>query len=110
MVRPYVAGLIFNLIMISATAAAGADSSDVERGKALAERLCASCHMNPSQGEKQGVSGVPGFRAVANRPNQTQEAVVRWIRSKPPMMPDHHISLDEAWDLAAFIMSLRSVP
>lgn len=85
--------------------AASAQSPD--KGRELAERLCASCHLNPGQGEKAGPRGIPGFAAVANRPKQTHEAVVHWLLSVPPMMPDHHLTQDEAYELADFIMSLR---
>ncbi|MGE0382160.1 MAG: cytochrome c [Hyphomicrobium sp.] len=82
-------------------------ADQVERGRALAERLCAECHLNPGQGEKQGEMGIPGFVAVAKRPNQTIDNIVRWLQSAPPMMPDHHLTRDEMEVLADFIMSLR---
>jgi mono/diheme cytochrome c family protein len=85
----------------SIAALAGAD--DVAKGRALAERLCAGCHMNPGQGEKQG----RGFQAVADRPGQSLEGVVAWLKTIPTMMPNHHLSQDEMFALAHFIMSLR---
>ena len=78
-----------------------------DRGRTLAEALCARCHMNDGQGEKQGPMGVPGFRAVANRPGQTMDGIVQWLRSVPPMMPDHRLTFEESQSLAEFIMSLR---
>ncbi len=93
------------LALIVTTAAAAQDS---EKGRALADRLCARCHMNPGQGEKQGPMGVPGFRAVANRPNQSTEGIVAWLKSAPTMMPNHHLTQDEIYALASFIMSLRA--
>ena len=86
---------------------AGADV-DVAKGRQLATTLCAGCHLNEGQGEKQGPMGVPGFIAVANRPEQTFGGIVRWLKAVPPMMPDHHLTLDEIDQLAAFIMSLRN--
>lgn len=80
--------------------------ADIERGRALAERLCAVCHLNAGQGEKQGPSGVPGFEAIARRPSMTVEGIVAWLQSAPPMMPNHHLTTDEALALAAFIASL----
>ena len=77
------------------------------KGRALAERLCATCHMNEGQGEKQGAMGIPSFRAVANRQGQTHEAIVQWLRSAPAMMPDHKLTWDEADALADFIVSLK---
>ena len=89
---------------------AHADGGDASKGEALARTLCAECHLNPAQGEKHGPMGVPGFVAVANRPLQTAEGVVEWLQSIPPMMPNHHLTQDEMYDIAAFIMSLRKTP
>ena len=88
--------------------AAQDDAQDVAKGRALARTLCAQCHLNEGQGEKEGPMGVPGFVAVANRPGQTYGGIVRWLKAVPPMMPDHHLTLDEIDYLAAFIMSLRT--
>lgn len=84
------------------------DGGAVDRGRAMAERMCTFCHMNPGQGEKDGPRGIPSFRAVANRPHQNLEGIVVWLRSVPPMMPDHHLTQDEIEILAQFIMSLRT--
>ena len=80
---------------------------EVAKGRELAQVLCAECHLNEGQGEKQGPMGVPGFVAVANRPRQTLEGIVEWLKSVPPMMPNHHLTQDEMSALAAFIMSLK---
>jgi mono/diheme cytochrome c family protein len=82
-------------------------SDEVAKGRELARALCAECHLNEGQGEKQGPMGIPGFVAVANRPEQTFDGIVAWLRSVPPMMPDHKLTQDEILALAAFIMSLR---
>lgn len=87
-----------------------ARADDVQKGEQLARALCAECHLNPGQGEKRGTMGVPGFVAVANRPLQTTDRVVEWLQSAPPMMPNHHLTQDEMFDLAAYIMSLRKSP
>ena len=84
-----------------------ASASEVDKGHALATRLCAVCHLQAGQGEKTGPETIPGFAAVANRPRQTFEDVVLWLGSRPAMMPDHRLTQAEAGALAAFIMSLR---
>lgn len=80
---------------------------ETERGRALAEKLCAVCHLNPGQGDKTGPGTIPGFAAVAKRPNQTLEGIMDWLRSVPPMMPDHHLSQDEMEAIAFYILSLQ---
>jgi mono/diheme cytochrome c family protein len=103
------AGSTLLILFLAATSAVAQppQAGQLEKGRAMAERLCAQCHMNEGQGEKQGPMGIPGFRAVANRPNQSALAVVDWLRAAPAMMPDHKLTWDEADALATFIMSLR---
>ncbi len=101
---------MISALMLSVSWPAGVragEAEDIAKGRQLATTLCAQCHLNEGQGEKQGPMGVPGFVAVANRPDQTYGGVVRWLKAVPPMMPDHHLTLDEIDALAAFIMSLR---
>jgi cytochrome c553 len=101
------AAILWGLLLGAGIAAA---SEGAEKGRALAERLCARCHMAPGQGEKRGVNDIPGFGAVAQRRGQTTEGIVLWLRSIPPMMPNHHLSQDEMFALAEFIMTLRDAP
>ena len=101
------AGLVISLLVLSSIPVRAEGTDLVAEGRRLANSLCAKCHMNEGQGEKQGPMGVPGFRAVANRPTQTFQDVVRWLSSVPPMMPDHKLTISEIDALAAFIMSLR---
>lgn len=101
------------LMLGSLAAKAAADDVaevDIVKGGELAHALCAQCHLNEGQGEKQGSMGIPGFVAVANRPGQTLDGIVTWLKSVPPMMPNHHLSQDEMFVLAAYIMSLRTAP
>jgi mono/diheme cytochrome c family protein len=98
------------LVLAWAAPGLAQEAGEVERGRELALALCANCHLNAGQGEKAGATGIPGFRAVANRPNQSREDVVRWLKSVPTMMPNHHLTQDEMQALSAFVMSLRVVP
>lgn len=99
------ARLVMAVLSLSALPAHAAD--EVAKGRQLAERLCATCHMAPGQGEKKSRSEIPGFYAIARRPNQNEQGIIEWLRTVPPMMPNHHLSQDEMVSLAQFIMSLR---
>jgi mono/diheme cytochrome c family protein len=92
-------------VLVIAKPAGAVDGAD--KGRELAERLCAWCHMAPGQGEKQGTNEIPGFAAVARRRNQSHKGIVDWLGSIPPMMPNHRLSQDEMHVLAAYIMTLR---
>lgn len=95
-------------VLAALSACAGvAAADDVARGQELAERLCATCHLNPGQGEKRSATEIPGFRAVAERPGQSLDGIVAWLKTAPPMMPKHRLSQDEMFLLATYILSLR---
>lgn len=79
----------------------------VAQGRQLADALCATCHMRGNDAEKSADSDIPGFRAVAKRPGQTQAHIVEWLLSTPPMMPNHRLTQDEAASLAAYILTLK---
>lgn len=104
--RKLLAGIALSFLIFAAPATSAADE-DIEQGRAMAERLCSACHMNPGQGEKAGPGGIPSFKAVANRRAQTQDGVEAWLLSVPRMMPDHNLTQEETRVLGAFIMSLR---
>ncbi len=94
------------LAAVCAPASAEPIAAEVQKGQLLAEQMCAVCHLNPDQGDKSGPGTVPGFVAVAKRPGQTIEGIIGWLRSVPPMMPNHHLSQDEMEALAFYILSL----
>lgn len=94
-------------VLAGVCGAAVARASEIEKGRELAERMCAVCHMNEGQGEKSGPMSVPSFQAIANRRAQDHARIVEWLRSRPAVMPDHNVTWDEADALAAFILSLR---
>lgn len=102
--------LLAPVLLIAAMASPPAHASEIAKGRALAERLCATCHMGPGQGEKSGANEIPGFRALAQRQNQTIAGIIKWLSSVPSMMPNHHLTQDEMAALAAFIMSLKDAP
>lgn len=99
------ARVVVALFSVSIGPANAAD--DVAKGRELAQRLCATCHLAPGQGEKKSRSEIPGFYAIARRPNQNEEGIIAWLRTVPSVMPNHHLSQDEMVLLAQFIMSLR---
>lgn len=105
--RRFAAAALAVALLVPTLAFAGPDEDEVESGRRLAESMCATCHLNPGQGEKSGASSVPGFTAVANRAGQTFDGIVGWLRSVPPMMPNHRLSGSEMDALASYILSLR---
>jgi mono/diheme cytochrome c family protein len=83
--------------------AAAAD--DTRRGRALAERWCAECHVIAPDGPGGDIG--PSFESVASREGQTLGGITAWLFEPHPPMPDLLLAPAEFRDLAAYIMSLR---
>jgi mono/diheme cytochrome c family protein len=80
---------------------------DIASGRKLADKLCVGCHLVDGQSGGGAQADVPTFRSIANRPNQSQEALSTWLIAPHAPMPDLHLSRTEIRDLAGFIVSLK---
>jgi mono/diheme cytochrome c family protein len=81
-----------------------------EDGAAVAQKLCVGCHIIEG-GEKSAVQAdVPSFSAIADRPNQSFDALSAWLMKPHAPMPDPHLSRKEVRDLAGYILTLKSKP
>lgn len=85
-----------------------ASYGDTARGYAFAGHACASCHgIEPGEaGSPQ--PGAPSFQAVANTPGVTTISLNAWLQSSHPTMPNLIIERDDAANVIAYILSLRS--
>lgn len=101
--------MAFAGLLVSSTAAFAADPPrppSPERGKAIAERLCASCHLTGT-GKGTAQAGVPSLPTIANRPEQTA-ARIRNVLIKPHApMPDLQLTNEEIADIITFLDTFR---
>ena len=79
---------------------------DPEHGKALAQRLCFTCHLVTSEQIHANVD-IPSFREIASRQGQTEGSIMAKIVIPKHPMPVIPITKSELNDLAAYIMTLR---
>ncbi len=95
------------LLMLLLTVPAGAQprQGDAVEGRRLAETWCANCHAFSTSGRVG--DAVPSFAAIAARPGTTEEGVSAFLRTPHSAMPDHNLTLQEARNLAAFLMTHR---
>jgi mono/diheme cytochrome c family protein len=77
-------------------------AADVDNGRRLAERWCASCHL-VSPGQRQATPDVAPFSAVARIPSFDAHKLAFFLLAPHPRMPDMSLSRQEAGDLAAYI-------
>jgi len=80
---------------------------DMSRGRQLAETLCANCHLIGIRTPDRVIAGVPSFRTIANRRNQTGERIANVLVKPHTPMPDMQLTRREIGDLIAYLDALR---
>jgi mono/diheme cytochrome c family protein len=80
---------------------------DPDNGLTVARKLCVGCHLIGDGLPAAAPTEAPAFASVANRPNQSAEALTNWLIAPHPPMPDPHLATKEIRDLGAYILSLR---
>ena len=89
--------------------AAAQPGSDPKVGQALAERLCASCHVTGREPRRDTMLvDVPSFAAIANKKGQTIERIAGRIVVPHPPMPQVQLTRAEIAALSTYIFSLRA--
>lgn len=93
----------------SAVMAAGPHTPkpDAQKGRVLAERACVACHVVTERAVSPVAADVPTFAAIANKPDQTMEAIAGRIVIPHPPMPAIALSREEIGNVVAYIMTLR---
>ena len=85
-----------------------ARAQDVARGKAMAERWCANCHVVSSSATIGSANGLQTFPGLAADPKITESKLRAAMRSQHGGgMPDFSLTRQEQDDLIAYIFSLR---
>ena len=83
---------------------------DVTLGNEIAGKLCVGCHVIEKTSSGNTRADVPSFPSIANRPNQSVEALSGWLMAPHAPMPDPHLTRKEIRDLAGYIVSLKGAP
>ena len=79
------------------------------RGRELAVRLCANCHLVDGS-RKSAPEGIGTFRGIANRPGQTADRISNTLILPHMPMPDTQITREEIQDILAYLETLRTNP
>jgi len=102
------------LVLLAAVAAspAGAQTQtaggNAQRGREIAERLCATCHAVSASPSATVSADVPPFAAIARRPDATAERLAGRIIIPHPAMPAMQLTVAEIRDVIAYILSLKT--
>ena len=79
-----------------------------KNGLILARKLCSTCHLIGEPINASTPADIPSFPSIANRPNQSAEALANWLLAPHAPMPDPHLTQKEIRDIAGYILSLRT--
>ena len=97
-----------SLLLMLASASAGAqETGDPQAGYAFAARTCAECHDIASHHLTNPNSNAPDFYAVANNRDITSQALMVWLQSSHPTMPNLILRPDDIANVIAYILSLK---
>lgn len=100
---------MFRLIAVLVVVApAVAAAQDVARGKALADRWCANCHVVDRTATSGAADGLPTFPAIAAKPTTTESSLRGFMTAAHGRMPDFSLGRSDQNDLIAYILSLRA--
>ena len=94
--------------MIAVTSGAGAQQpGDPLKGAAVAQSVCAQCHAVRNGELRSPNPMAPSFSNLAKWPGMTDMALLAWLQSSHPVMPNIVLHDDERNNVITYILSLN---
>lgn len=101
-----IARLVTASVLVAWLCPSVAVAADAQKGKDLAQRWCAECHLVASD-QRRANADVASFASLARRPDFSAAQLAFFLLDPHPKMPDLSLTRAEAGDLAAYIGSLK---
>ena len=95
------------LVPLFAALSGAVSAQDVGRGREMAERWCASCHVVTRVAPAGRADGLPTFPALAAKRETTAVSLRNAMTAAHGRMPDFSLGPRDQEDLIAYIFSLR---
>ncbi len=95
-------------VVSSGSPAAAQEVGNAARGRTSASLYCADCHRTEPGAGPSPLPAAPPFAAVAKTKGMTALALLVWLRTSHPSMPNIILMPETADDIIAYILSLRS--
>ncbi len=99
--RPVLLVTLLSLWLCASVALA----ADIENGKQLARRWCATCHLVAAD-QSAANADVPSFVSIAERSEFNSEIIATFLLNPHPKMPSFTLSRKEADDISEYVASL----
>jgi len=94
-------------LALAPIAAKAEEPGNPGQGLAYAQKHCAECHGVEAADDFSPNLDAPRFVIVANVPGTTARALVVWLQTSHPTMPNLMIEPEDRDNVVAYIMSLR---
>ena len=91
-------------LLLTGVPAAAVELGNAAAGLEYAQKFCSGCHAVTAMLFSQ----VPSFQEVADTTGMTPRALVVWLTTSHPNMPDIIVAPDDMDNVVAYIMSLRT--
>jgi mono/diheme cytochrome c family protein len=99
--------LMATTLLAPGVPAAAVELGNVAAGLEYAQKVCSDCHA-VEKDTAMLFSQVPSFQEVADTQGMTPRALIVWLTTSHPKMPDLIIPPDDMDNVVAYIMSLRT--
>jgi len=96
------------LLLVMGGVAMAQDEGSVEKGRIMAEQICASCHAVRANETASPIAEAPRFALIANVPGMSAIALNVALNTSHKSMPNFMLDAQERRDIAAYILSLKN--
>ncbi len=84
-----------------------AQAQDVQKGRTMAQQVCAECHAVGERDARSPNSQSPTFVEIASTPGMTGAALNAALHTSHTSMPNLILTADQTNDVIAYILSLK---
>jgi mono/diheme cytochrome c family protein len=95
------------VLAMAAAPAAAQEIGQPDRGRDLAQRICAQCHAVQKNQAKSPNERAPRFQVIASTPGMTAMALSAILNSSHRSMPNILLEADEQANIIAYILTLK---
>lgn len=81
---------------------------DIEAGHEIAREACSDCHAVERDESISPIRGATPFQIVAETLGMNERALVAWMTTSHPSMPNLMLESGELKDVVAYIVSLET--
>jgi mono/diheme cytochrome c family protein len=107
MTRPMVSFAVAAALLVATTHMQAQEIGQPQKGRALAQQLCADCHAVQKGSTVSPIGNAPPFGTIAAVPGMTATALHAALLTSHRTMPNVTLETNDLDDMAAYILSLK---